>query len=71
VNTLSASSTCQAVANGGSCSVPAGFTAAAQLCEQSEECKNGQSCIAQTCVFGAKFKFCGLQSQSPYNCTAN
>ena len=69
--TLSGTATCQAVANGGSCSVPAGFTAAAQLCEQDEECKNGQPCIAQTCVFDAMFKFCGLQSQPPYKCTAN
>jgi hypothetical protein len=67
---LSASSNCQALANGGSCTAPAGF-ATAQLCEQDAECKNGQPCIAQTCIFGAMFKFCGLQSQSPYNCTAD
>jgi hypothetical protein len=70
-STLTGNATCQAVASGGSCSVPAGFTAAAQLCEQDEECMNGQRCIAQTCVFNAMFKFCGLQSQAPYNCTAN
>jgi hypothetical protein len=44
---------------------------AAQLCEQDIECKNGQKCIAQTCVLGAKFKICGLQNQPPYNCTAD
>jgi hypothetical protein len=49
---------------------PAG-SATARLCEQDEECKNGQRCIAQTCIFGAMFKLCGLQSQAPYNCTAN
>jgi hypothetical protein len=68
--TFNGSATCQAVPNGGSCTPPSNQVAA-QLCEQDEECKNGQPCIAQTCVFGAMFKFCGLQSQSPYNCTAN
>jgi hypothetical protein len=43
----------------------------AQLCQQDAECKNGLPCIAQTCVFGAMFHFCGLQSQAPYRCTAN
>jgi hypothetical protein len=56
---------------GGSCTPPSSGYSTAQLCEQSAECKNGQPCIPQTCVFGAKFKFCGLQSQSPYNCTAD
>jgi hypothetical protein len=71
-STLSGSATCQSVPNGGSCSGPAtSTTATAQLCEQDEECKNGQACISQSCVFGAMFKLCGLQSQKPYSCTAN
>jgi hypothetical protein len=71
-STFSGSAACQVVANGGSCSGPAtSTTATAQLCEQDEECKNGQACISQTCVFGAMFKLCGLQSQAPYKCTAN
>jgi hypothetical protein len=62
---------CQTVAAGGSCKITTGFTAAAQLCEQSVECQNGQACIAQTCVFGSHFKFCGVQSAPPYSCTAD
>jgi hypothetical protein len=69
--TLAGTAVCQSVANGGSCTVTAGYTATAQLCEQTEECKNGQACIAQTCVFGSHFKFCGLQSGPPYSCTAD
>jgi hypothetical protein len=71
-STYAGTAVCQAVADGASCSVTSGFHAAAQLCEQDEECKNGQRCIAQTCtIFNAKFKFCGLQSEPPYSCTAD
>jgi hypothetical protein len=69
--TYAGSAICQLVANGGSCATTGPNQATAQLCEQDEECKNGMACIAQTCVFGAKFHFCGLQSQAPYNCTAD
>jgi hypothetical protein len=70
-STLAGTAVCQSVANGGSCSVTTGFSQAAQLCEQSGECKNGQTCIAQTCIFGSHFKFCGVQSGAPYNCMAD
>jgi hypothetical protein len=42
----------------------------AQLCEQNEECQNGQPCIAQSCILGAMFHFCGVQSEPPYSCHA-
>ena len=70
-STLAGEAVCQTVAPGASCSPPSSGYAAAQLCEQDEECQNGQKCIAQTCIFGAMFKLCGLQKQSPYLCTAN
>jgi hypothetical protein len=70
-STFAGSAICQAVADGASCSPTGPGQATAQLCQQDEECKNGKPCIAQTCVFGAKFHFCGLQSQAPYNCTAD
>jgi hypothetical protein len=70
-STFAGSAVCQAVADGNSCAPTAPGQATAQLCQQDEECKNGKPCIAQTCVFGAKFHFCGLQSQMPYNCTAD
>jgi hypothetical protein len=69
--TFAGTAVCQHVASGGSCAVTTGYTVSAQLCEQSEECMNGQRCIAQTCVFSSHFKFCGLQSQAPYYCTAD
>jgi len=45
--------------------------ASGQLCAESSECQNGQPCISQTCIYGAMLNICGLQSQSPYDCTAN
>jgi hypothetical protein len=64
---------CQTIGQGGFCPPHPNTAsqAAAQLCKVDAECTNGQPCIAQTCVYGAMFHFCGLQSQSPYNCTAN
>jgi hypothetical protein len=69
-STFAGAASCQAVANGGTCT-PGANEAAAQLCEQDAECKNGQPCIAQTCNFGAMFRFCGIQTQQPFACTAN
>ena len=68
---LTGTAVCQTVASGGSCAVTTGYQATAQLCEQTEECQNGKTCIAQTCIFNSHFKFCGLQSQAPYLCTAD
>jgi hypothetical protein len=62
---------CETLANGASCAVGAGFTVANQICLQDEECKNGQKCIAQTCIFSSHFHFCGLHAESPYFCTAD
>jgi hypothetical protein len=68
--TYAGAATCQTVAAGGNCAVQPSYTTAAQLCEQSQECQNGKTCISQTCtVFGAHFNFCGLQTEAPYNCT--
>jgi hypothetical protein len=64
---------CQTVPAGGFCPPHPNTVsqAAAQLCKDSSECANGQPCISQTCIYSAMFQFCGLQSQSPYNCMAN
>ena len=62
---------CQLVPDGASCKAPAAGYLTAQLCEQDAECKNGQKCILQTCVFGIVTRFCGVVSQAPYNCKAN
>jgi hypothetical protein len=70
-STLSGSANCQFLADGGACTVQTGTQTAAQLCEQDAECKNGAKCIAQTCIFNSQFKFCGLQTEAPYRCTAN
>jgi hypothetical protein len=66
-------SECQAVPANGHCQpYPQTSTqASAQLCKVTSECIGGQSCISQTCVLGAKLNICGLQSQAPFNCTAN
>jgi hypothetical protein len=68
--TYAGAATCQNVPSGGSCTAAAG-EATAQLCKQDAECKNGLPCIAQTCVFGSMFQFCGVQMQAPYRCSAN
>jgi hypothetical protein len=68
--TFAGGASCEVVADGGAC-VPGAGQAAAQLCEQDAECKNGMPCIAQTCVFGSKFKFCGVQSGAPFRCSAD
>ncbi|HLK37472.1 MAG TPA: hypothetical protein VKU41_12020 [Polyangiaceae bacterium] len=61
---------CQNVPDGGFCSPhPQTSTqASGQLCKVSSECKNGEGCIYQSCVYGAMLYVCGLQSQSPFNC---
>jgi hypothetical protein len=67
--TYQGSATCQAVPSGGSCTGPLN-EATAQLCKQDSECQNGQPCIAQSCLAGAMFHFCGVQSQPPFRCVA-
>jgi hypothetical protein len=62
-----ATTSCQTVASGGAC--PGGATGA-QLCAGSSECANGQACTAQSCAYGANLSLCGIQSQSPFNCSA-
>jgi len=39
-----------------------------QLCSTDAECRNGQPCVQQTCIYGAVLSMCGLQSASPLNC---
>jgi hypothetical protein len=64
---------CQQLSDNSSCVAPGPGYITAQLCQQDEECKNGQRCIDQLCLglpaSYAIFHFCGLQSQAPYNCT--
>jgi hypothetical protein len=61
---------CQSVPDGGFCRpYPQTATqASAQICSTDDECKNGQSCIKQTCIYGAMLNVCGLQSQDPFDC---
>jgi hypothetical protein len=71
----SVQTTCQPLdpsVSGGNCPpYPATVSqASGQLCFVDSECQNGQACIYQTCVYGAQFHICGLQSQSPFNCMA-
>jgi hypothetical protein len=72
----SVQSTCQTLnpsVSGGNCPpYPATVSqASGQLCFVDSECQNGQACIYQTCIYGAQFHICGLQSQSPFNCVAS
>jgi hypothetical protein len=67
-NGIAATTSCQSVSSGGKCPAPAG-SGAAQFCTVDSECLNGAGCIPQTCTFGANLNICGLQSQSPFNCT--
>jgi hypothetical protein len=41
-----------------------------QFCEGDPECGKGVKCVSQSCQGVSPLHFCGLQSQSPYNCTA-
>jgi hypothetical protein len=63
-------SKCQTVADGDLCKPHPQTTtqASAQLCKVTSECKNGQDCITQTCIYNATLSVCGLQSQDPFNC---
>jgi hypothetical protein len=70
-------SKCQDVSgNGGKCSpAPSSTQGSVQFCQKSCECKDGSECVAQSCtvtsgVPNANLTMCGLQSQPPYNCTA-
>jgi hypothetical protein len=62
---------CQAVAQGGHCApvMQTSTQASAQLCKVDSECVNGDPCIAQTCTLRANLNLCGLQTQSPFNCS--
>jgi hypothetical protein len=63
---------CQAVPDGGLCNPHPQTTtqASAQICQTTDECRNGQDCIKQTCIYGATLSVCGLQSQDPFDCEA-
>jgi len=69
-NGLTATTECQAVPTGGHCQPypQTATTASAQFCARSAECTLGDECIYQTCTLGANLYFCGLQTQSPFNC---
>ncbi|MGO9833458.1 MAG: hypothetical protein ACLP1X_04515 [Polyangiaceae bacterium] len=64
-NGSTATTSCQTVAQGGSCP---GGAMGAQLCAMSSECVNGEACIPQACAEGANLTLCGVQSQSPFDC---
>jgi hypothetical protein len=61
---------CQSIADGGLCNPHPQTTtqASAQICATTDECKNGMSCLKQSCVYGAMLSVCGLQSQDPFDC---
>jgi hypothetical protein len=61
---------CQSVPDGGHCQPypQTSITAAAQLCHVNSECKTGDNCITQTCIYNLVVQVCGLQSQAPFNC---
>ncbi len=63
-------SQCQDIPDGGLCNPhPQTSTQASmQLCRDTSECKNGEACTKQTCVYNVTGTACGLQSQSPFNC---
>jgi hypothetical protein len=42
-----------------------------QFCFVDGECAKGVKCLSQSCQGVSPLYFCGLQSQSPYNCKAN
>jgi hypothetical protein len=59
-------SVCQSVPSGGQCQPypDTTTTASAQFCKADSQCKNGQGCIHQTCMYmgvTAVFDMCGLQ----------
>jgi hypothetical protein len=64
---------CQNVPDGGLCNPHPQTTteASAQLCVDTSECKNGEACIKQSCIYGAMLSVCGLQSQDPFDCMAS
>jgi hypothetical protein len=61
---------CQNIPDGGHCSPypQTSYSASAQLCAFNSECKNGEDCITQTCIYNVVVQVCGLQSQAPFSC---
>lgn len=61
---------CQTIPDGGHCPPypQTATSAAAQLCAFNSECKTGEDCITQTCIYNIVVQVCGLQSQAPFNC---
>ena len=76
LNSTSAGAKCQDVSgNGNKCTpAPTGMMGSVQFCQKTCECKDGSACIAQSCATApgvppAKLTMCGLQSESPFNCS--
>jgi hypothetical protein len=73
--TASAGASCQTTCTTGASST----MGSAQLCQTDAECKNGMKCIWQDCKVGmpepstanVELTMCGVQSASPFNCTAH
>ncbi len=64
-----AKATCTTVAAGDSCP-GATVGTGAQFCLSSAECTNGMACTTQSCAGGTQISACGVQTQSPYDCSA-
>lgn len=41
-----------------------------QFCKADSECHGGVTCVTQSCMGISPLHLCGLQTQAPYNCTA-
>jgi hypothetical protein len=66
---LSAKTTCETVAEGGSCPGADAGTGA-QFCIASDECMNGQPCTSQTCAGNSHVNVCDDSPiPAPFSCT--
>jgi hypothetical protein len=73
--TSSAGASCQTTCTTGASSA----MGSAQLCQTDGECKNGMKCTWQDCKVGmpepamanVELTMCGVQTASPFNCTAH
>jgi hypothetical protein len=73
-NAMTATTSCQTVANSSSCpGTNTSTMAEAQVCQSDMECRNHQACLQQSCVISstvtAHLKMCGLQNRAPFNCS--
>jgi len=70
-----AQTACQMLVNG-ACGTNTSTAGYAQICETTKECQNGMQCVKQSCNVNAalppaKLSMCGLQTTTPFNCTAD